>query len=87
MFGERPLAECSSRSVEEVPPTALGRKDRFVAGGSSQWPELVAGSLTCLRVSPPSNVKFRGKADNCPRNWPTSGVGARRQEGLKGQRG
>jgi hypothetical protein len=32
MFGERPLAECSSRSVEKVPPTALGRELSLAIG-------------------------------------------------------
>ena len=55
-----------------------GRENQFAASGSSRWPDVVAKVVTRRRVLPSPNVKFRGAADSRPRNWPRSGIGARR---------
>ena len=63
-----------------------GRQRPFAASGSSRWPNIVPDSLTRLRALPPSNVKFGGTADSRPRDWPTSGMGARRHSPAKSER-
>ncbi len=64
----------------------MGRQRPISASGSSRWPDLVADSVTHLRVPPSPNVKFRGAADSRHRNWPTSGIGARRHSPAKSER-
>ena len=63
-----------------------GRQRPIAASGSSRWPDLVAESVTHLRVPPSPNVKFRSTADGRPRSWPTSGIGARRHSPVKSER-
>ncbi len=62
----------------------MGRQRPFSASGSCRWLGLVAASLTRLCFQPP-NVKFRGTADGCQRNWPTSGIGVRRHSQAKSE--
>ena len=64
----------------------MGRERPFAASGSSRWPNIVPDSLSRLRALPPSNVKFGGTADSRPRDWPTSGMGARRHSPAKSER-
>ena len=66
--------------------TGLGRKSQFAVSSSSRWPNIVADPLALLRASPPSNVKFRGTTDSRLKNWPTSGIGARRPSTRKSDR-
>ena len=65
--------------------TGSGRQRPVAASGSSRWLGLVAASLArpCF-LSP--NVKFRGTADSRQRNWPTSGIGARRHSPANSER-
>ena len=42
--------------------------------------------MTCPAALPPPNGKFRGTPDSRPRDWPTSGIGARRHSLAKSER-
>ena len=60
-------------------PTSLqGRKSQFAASVSSRWLNIVVDLQASLSTPPPSNVKFRGTTDSRLKDWPTSGIGARR---------
>ena len=83
---ERRLPERTCRSTRKVSLAPLGRQRPFGASGSSRWPDLVAESVTHLRVPPSPNVKFRGTADSRPRNWPRSGIGTRRHSPAESER-
>lgn len=76
----------TSGSFGEAQTSGLGRQRPLAVGGSSRWHRLVAESLTRPRAPPPPNVKFRGTADIRPRNFPTSGIGARRRSPAESER-
>ena len=68
-FGrERPDPLHCCRSAQRREGLQRVGTDRSPAAGAVIGPNLDADSLTCLRVPPPPNVKFRGTADSRLRN-------------------